>query len=343
MTITQSSIVWKKSALTSDTTPAQNGGRLSQTNSPAGVRGNIFPGIQNSQRVSGVVLLRKLFIKIETANPETLLDPKIFIAALSAGDDYLTLRYTGSQTDTQDQLGNARHYGIGTLQESVAQGATQLRITLEHSGAAALQPFRPGDLLRVSNKTDSNPAGEEEYVSVDDASDAVVTSGGEVTLLVSPTTLAWTVGGTVPVLVSSCIQPGDVSATYSAFAVHSAAGTYSDTANLIPLPIGAVCQTWTVTITDPATGTFRLDGDTLGSGVASGQMGSSFRPVNPDTLTPYFTISASGWGGDWALNDSMTFTTSPAAVPVWYQQNIPANAASIAASTTTVTIDGECQ
>ncbi|MBF0096285.1 MAG: hypothetical protein HQM04_06530 [Magnetococcales bacterium] len=342
MTITPSSILWKKSALISDTTPSQNGGRMTQITSPNNSKANIFPVTQNAQRVSGVTLYRKMFIKIETSDAETLMDPKVFIDTASAGDDFTTLLYTGSHTDTQDMLGAARCYGCGTLKDPLEQGATQLVITLEHMAAAALQPFKPGDLLRISNQSSVDGAGDIEYVLVGTGSGDAVYSGAEVTLNISATTLAWASGGN-PVLVSSCIQPGDVVANYSGFAVHSAAGSYSDALNLLPKPIGAIHQTWTITITDPVSGAYRLDGDALGSGVATGSKSASFSPLNPDTLTPYFTLAAAGWGGEWQLHDSLTFITRPAAIPLWYRQTVPANAASISASVTGVAIDGECQ
>ncbi|MBF0097506.1 MAG: hypothetical protein HQM04_16685 [Magnetococcales bacterium] len=343
MAISQSNIVWKKSALISDTVPSQNGGGMSQSTSPDNTKGNTFPTIQNAQRVSGATLHRKFFIKIETANVETLLSPKVFIDSPSAGDDFLTLRYTGSQTDTQESISAARHYGVGILKNAVSQEATQIVITLEHLAAAALQPFKPGDLLRISNQASVSSSGDAEYVTVGSASDAVSYNGSEVTLNISATTLAWGVGGSNPVLVSSCILPGDLAASYASFTVSSTAGTYTDSGNLTPKPIGGVFQTWTLIITNPATGAFRLDGDTLGSGVATGSMGSNFSPINPDTNTPYFTLPAAGWGGSWGLHDSISFTTHPSAIPVWYRLTVPANAASVSASLTGVAIDGESQ
>ena len=343
MPIEPANIKWYKPALISNT-PAQNGGRLSNTESPTNVKGNVFPDVPQSERVSGSTTLRKMFIKIETDPAIEMVNAQVFFDAPSSGDDFVLLQYTGSQTDTQDQIsGSARHYGLGTLRDTVAIGATQIVVTLEHAdmAGASLQPFKPNDTLWISNQVDINGSGNSEYITIGPNAGDVVYSGGECTInLVSGVTFDWTVGGT-DIKVSSCFTISSIKPTYASFTVTSTSGVYTDTDNLELNGFGCIEQNWTITITDSGTGAFRLDGDTLGTAVATGTMGSDFSPDNAAFSKPYFTLKSTGWSGTWANNDTITFTTHPAAVPYWEKRIVPAGAASIANTGSQVAISGE--
>ena len=340
MSIASTDMIVYKSQLISTTTPSQNGGRMSTTAAPDNTKGNCVPDTTNSQRVSGSVVRAKMFHAVQNANDIPLLNAKIYIEAPETGDQYYLLR-PGGFTDTEDQLGSARCYGLGTLNAAVAQGATSLVMTLEHPNMAAQAPFQNGDMVRLSNMVGVTGAGSEEFVTLAASNAVSVGSNGVVTLtLAAPgTSMAWN-PASATVKVASVWQIGTVQPIANSSAVTSSNGSYNF-ANLVPKSVGGIEQNWTLTITNNTTGAFRLDGDTLGSGVATGSWSSDFSPNNPSFSAPYFVLKAAGWGGTWSNGDQIKFHTCPAAVGVWYEQNTPANAASTAAAVGSIAFVGE--
>lgn len=345
MSIQTTDFNWFKSSLISDVTAAQNGGRMANTESISNVKNNVFPDVPQSERVAGSTKLRKMFIKISTDPAVELVNAMVFLDAPSPGDDFVLLLSTDSQTDTQDQIpSNQRHYGIATLKTSVAIGATQIVVTLENvaMAGAALQPFKPSDTLWISNQADINSSGNAENVTIGAAGGDVSYNGSDCTInLTSGVTFDWTVGSTA-IKVASVITKASVKPTYTDFTITSTSGTYSTPAtNLVLNGYGTIEQNWTVTITNGSTGAFRLDGDTLGSNVATGTTGADFTPNNAAFTKPYSKITSTGWGGTWATNDTITFSTHPAAIPYWEKRVVPAGAASIANTGSRVAVTGE--
>ncbi|MBF0283584.1 MAG: hypothetical protein HQL51_03900 [Magnetococcales bacterium] len=324
MPIQESNLTFYPSALVSYQTASQNGGVMAGTGKiVTNVMENLFPNISNSERSSGSGKRRKVFAKIETDPLIAALNGKVFIDKLSSGDDYFLLHFTGSQIDVESDLSNPRHYGIGTLKTDVAVGATSLTVVLEHAGAESLQPFKANDALYIAAKESYNSNGNAEFVTVS-ATEVNYSNGEASILLAAGTKFAWSAGANV----ASVITVSEVKPTAADFIVTSAAGTFTSTGNVTLNGFATIHQTWTLTITDGATGSFRLDGDTLGSGVATGNIGSDFAPNNGDFSKPFFTLAAAGWGGSWATNDTLEFSTDPAALPFWVKRVVPAGAAS---------------
>lgn len=140
--------------------------------------------------------------------------------------------------------------------------------------------------------------------------------------------------------ISSVLEVGTVLPTFDNFVDTSVGtGAYDDIG--FPLTFnnqGVVEESWTLTFTDATN--FNIVGDTLGS-QGTGSIGAGAAPTNPDFGVPYFTLSASGFSGVWALNDTITFDTHPAAIPVWHERPIPAGAASNASNDAIVRFGGE--
>jgi len=330
MPITESNIKFYRAALTSDVTPAQNGGRLSATAVASGVKNNLFPDVPQSQRTAGATVLRKAFLKVETTANTELIAPNLFVMKASEGDDYYLLR-PGTQTGTQDAL-TSRRYGLGTLAAATALGATTLTVTLEHAGAAALSPFQAGDPIIVTNRNTVTEAGDAEYLTAA----AVAVSGGTVTLtLAGGTGRAWAAGDRV----ASVWQPGNLKAAVSAITPTSAAGTVTGAAIGVANTAGVVQQTWTLTFTSGSS--FRLDGDSLGANLATGTTGADFTPANTAFAAPYFTLPSTAWGGVWATGDKLVFTTAPSAIAFWLERIVPAGAASLTSTAAYVGLDAE--
>lgn len=66
---------------------------------------------------------------------------------------------------------------------------------------------------------------------------------------------------------------------------------------------------------------FRVIGQNLGQ-IAEGDINTDCSPINPATLTPYFTIRALGWGGGWVAGNVLRFNTAGANYPIWLARTV---------------------
>lgn len=125
--------------------------------------------------------------------------------------------------------------------------------------------------------------------------------------------------------VAGCVSQAELSPSVTAGVVTSASGTFDDTGNPMVLDnAGTEQDDFTVTMLTAST--FSCSGLKSGS-IGTGSTGSPFAPNNPASGTPYFTIPSAVWGGTWTAGDTVTFTTSPAALPVWWKEEVPAGTA----------------
>jgi len=123
--------------------------------------------------------------------------------------------------------------------------------------------------------------------------------------------------------VGMCIEAGDIVANHSVPVVSSTAGTFDEAGNpIVDNNPAAVEDDWTITFTSGTA--FTCSGANEGS-AGTGAIGADFSPVNPNTGTAYFTISSLSWGGSWSSGDTLSFTTHPAAYPLWLKEIVPVN------------------
>lgn len=258
---------------------------------------------------------------------------RLFLDALTPAGDYVLFQ-PGTPADTEDQIGG-RPYGIGTLFSPVTGGAVQLQVACEHADYANLQPFRPGDVVRVADKPSTGGSGNEEWATLL----GVAYGPDYATLdLAAPLVNGY---GTANTLVSSVYEIASVAGAVSGVAVASSAGTFdSATAgNLIAHNKGAVQDTWTLTFTSATS--FTASGLATGALAVGGSISADFSPVNPATGTPYCTVKSQAFGGTWAANDTLTFVTSPASIPLWYRRRVPTGTSSLANDFCSVALHGE--
>lgn len=333
MAIQAAEIQWFNPASVSDSTPAQNGGRPSQTQNLSNVKNNLFPDVSSAQRQAGVEHWRKAFVLIKNAANLPLIDPKFSIEQGTPGDSHVLL-YPGTWSDTQATR-TGRPYGYGTLAAAVLADATEIVVTAEADWEAldaGAQPFQAGDLLRLDARADVLSTGLSEYVTIDE----IVYDGVELTISL---TAGLQNGYGSGAKVASVIEPGELQTAVTGKTVTGGV-TYDDTAYPIAVPqIGGIYQTWTVTVTNAATGALSVVGDTVGS-VGTGATGVALAPANPNGGV-YFTLAAAGWGGAPVNGDTLVFTTVPAGGPLWYRRIVPAGAASIASDPVGVCVEGE--
>lgn len=334
MPILDSEIVWRPAALVSDAMPTQNGGRLRFAQLVTGVKNNLFPDVSQSERLAGAVKWRKAFIHMASAQDTALLNVRLFLDALTPAGDFVTF-CPGTQTDTEDQIGG-RLYGIGTLKADTPGGATQLEIAGEHPAAyAELQPFRIGDLLRIADRPSTGGAGNEEWLTI--AGVAYGTDSISVELA-TPLQNSYAPENT---LLSSVLELPSVSASGSDFQLNSAGGQF-DAAGVGHWLIhnkGAIEEQWHLNFTGATT--FTVSGTLVGALPQGGSISADFMPLNPATGTPYFTLKASGWSGSFVANETGSFATHPAAIPVWYRRQVPPGTQSLANDFASLALHGE--
>lgn len=334
MPILDNEIIWRPAALMSDVTPTQNGGRMAGALLVSGVKNNLFPDVSQSERLAGAVKWRKAFIHVNSAQDTALLNVRLFLDSLTPAGDFVVFQ-PGSQTDTEDQIAG-RPYGIGTLYAPVVGGAAQIQVACEHNAEyATLQPLRVGDVVRVSDRPSTGGAGNEEWVTV-----SGVSYGTDfATVDVSPVLVnSYATSNT---LVSSVLELPSAVAGVTGVSVTSGGGGFDSATvgNLIAHNKGAVEENWTLTFTSATT--FTVSGNTVGTLASPGSVSADYAPLNPATGTPYFTIKAIAWAGTFQMNDTVTFATQPAAIPIWYRRQVPAGTYSLANDFTSLAIHGE--
>lgn len=332
MSIISAEIVFRRAAVHDDS--ASNGGGMIATNTAIAnaVKNNVWPDVSQAERVAGITKYRKVFIHVANDDDLALIQPRIFIETNTPGDDSVTF-FPATLTDVQSSItGSERQYGAGPLNANVSGGATSLNVLTE---AVALNCIRNGDLMRVSDKTSvDDVVGHEEYVTV---SGVPSYTGDIATVMFTPALAnAYLAANT---RVAAVYSPATIAGAISSWVETSGSGTYNEATHPVQVDhIGGIHQAWTVTFTSAVN--FTVTGSTVGS-VGSGNTSSNFAPTNSNFSKPYFTLLAAGFGGTWATGNTITFTTSPAAVAIWEKRIVPAGASSLSGNKVIIGVDGE--
>lgn len=334
MSITTAELIWRRPAEVSDV--STNGGRMSATQIISGVKNSLFPSAPQAERTAGSTKYRKAFIHVANNDTLGLIAAKIFVTRPTPGDDRVTI-FPGTQTDTQAAItGSEQQYGAGTLNANASIGATTCQVLVE---AAADGLFKTGMTVRISDKTsvDAGP-GNEQFLTL---SANATYAGNVATLTFTSTPLAYNFLAATPTYVSSCLTSALVQASVTDWAETSGAGTYNEaTYPVAPHGIGSIEQLWTLTFTSSTA--FNISGDTLGV-IGTGNITTDTLPNNPAHSKPYFTMQSEGFGGTWAVGNTIQFRTHPAGFPIWYKRVIPAGAASLGSNRVIVGVDGESE
>lgn len=312
---------------------SSNGGILSSVLAVTGVAGNLFPNAGAADRASGLVTYRKMFFKVDNADNLSLVNPRIWQETNTPGDDRVVF-FEATQRGTQSGItGSENLYGCGTLGVSVSAGATSLQVDVEH-GATTI--FRNGGLVRISDRADPNALTGNEFWTT--LSGVPSVSGDVVTIaLAAPVPVGFLAGATK---VSSVLQPSDIEPTAVSASVSSSGGSLHASWEdyLLPSSIGGIEQQWTLTFTSPVA--FDISGDTIGA-TGSGNRTTTTALSNPAFGSPYFTIEPSFFAGTWLAGDTVTFSTHPAAAPIWVRRTVPVGSAAQSNNTFSLYIDGE--
>ena len=327
-----------------------NGGRMSTNEAASGVKNNLWSDVPQSERLTGSTKYRKTFVKIANSASLKFFGARLFVETPTPGDDRVLI-FLGSQTDVQSDIsGGVPHaFGCGNLDADVGAGVSVITVSVEDAADAI---FAPGDMIRISDKvTVSSPSGSEEFVRIGSNPADVAWVGNVATLTFEPGTILDNAYSAASTRVASVIEVGDVFTNSDTWAVSSTAGLFSgwDGSGATPADItdlriidaiAGMEQTWTVTFNSATT--FTCVGDTVGP-IGGGSVSSDFAPTNAAFSRPYFTIPASLWGGTWAINDVVSFTSHPASIPVWQKRIIPPNTASLSGDRVVIGVSGESE
>jgi hypothetical protein len=329
MPLATTDIIFRTAAVQNDT--AGNGGRMGATALADNVKNALFPDVRQAERLAGSEKWRKLFIHFAPADLSQALDVRVIPYDPTPAGDWVVV-YPATQTDTQSAMTGAlpsRAYGVAMLDIGPTAGATVLTVDLE-AGAPAI--FAAGDTVYITDKAAIGAAaGNEEYATV--ATAAAPSGGTQVVTLGAPLANSYGSGARL----ASVLAPGDVLPTLSGQAVVSAAGVLN--AGLVTLyPRSTVADTWTLTFTSASA--FTASGSATGA-VGSGTVGGSFGPNNANFGGSYFTLGAGALSGTFAAGDTVTFTTAPAAIPLWLRRAVPAGTLTYASNRFTLAVDLE--
>jgi len=310
---------------------SSNGGAMGATQAISGLPGQIWPTVNKAERDAGSTKYRKIFHKNDNAGDIALQNGRLSLFSPPPGDAELYL-FAATHTDTQAAItGSEALYGVGVLDTGVSAGATAIDVVVKDP---AVIIFRDGEMIRISDMTDDlDETGNEEFVLID----GTPSIAGDVVTISLATPLVNAYGTDPATHVASVIEHGTVAPAITGLTVTSTGGALNS-ANLKAHNKGTVQQSWTLTFTSATV--FNAVGSVVGS-VGSGNISSNFAPINPATGTPYFTLQYVGLSGAFVAGDTITFTTSPSAVPVWEKRVVPAGAANSSGNSANTYLWGE--
>lgn len=330
MSLSSIDIVFRRSAGVSN--GAYNGGVMGVDIVPSGVKNALFPDVRSAERLAGSEVWRKAFIHFIPVDNSSAFDVKVIPWAPTTADDRV-LVYPATQSDNQNDIGlrvtagTVRPYGAARGNGAVQSGSTVITTTLEADSDGI---FVAGDSVYISDKASMlSSTGSEEYGVVE----SVSTIAGVTTVnLVGALQNSYAMPH-----VSSVISAGDINALLSGKAVSSVLGTF-DESKVSLSSQASTSDVFTATFSSPAN--FTVAGARVGS-VGSGSIGTTFNAVNTPFEGNFFSIQPAAWGGTFSAGDTVSFTTTPASIPVWYRRIVPAGARSFASNSFSLVVDCE--
>ena len=306
MAITDEQIKFYKSIYVNDS--LTNGGRIGSTQMVHNSLNNLFRNVQNSERLLGIDLYRKFFVKNENPNDLVLGNAELLIANVSSGEDYFQIAAGTDQDNQQTADDYTDWYGSGYLDESVVSGETSF--TVQFKQASGLPS---GSLIRLSDGLQSASVQMVGFPSWN-GTKAIVSLAAEIGY-----------NFLKDVTVASALLPlDDLTPSIANWLETSGGGTYDE--SLYPLTlynIGTISESWTLTFSSATV--FSVSGAVVGN-IGSGSINDNFVPINGSSY--YFNLNKSGWAGSWIAGNTITFNTVHAARGVWAKQHVPAGCAS---------------
>jgi len=315
---------------------SKTNGRMSDTEILTGRVQNLLTHVSASQRTSGYFDYYKMWWQVADDADGVGVDPQMYFDYPTLSDDDYVMFFemddrvaieniTGyaTGTDTEDK------YGVAILASAITAGDQTCTVTVKNANLASGNDliFRDGDTIKVTSKLlDTSLTGNEETQTIS-GTPSVDSDGVTITITIADSAgFANDYAANTISRVRSIIEPTtdyETSVGSLTITATDSSATYDDTSYPITLDnIGTVDEDWTITFTSATE--FRLDGDSLGTGVATGDTSTLFTPTNSGRSKPYFTLSSLGFSGTWTAGDTIEFTTSPAAKGLGIKRVVPA-------------------
>jgi hypothetical protein len=325
--VSRTDLVLYKALVESDA--STNGGRKSYTEVVDAVLENLFPGVSHADRVAGITRYRKAFVANENTSEDALYESLFGLDYDSTAGDFIRIA-TGSDTDTQADVGSKTWYGTGNLNANVSSGASSITVEFGRS-TDLMSSLLAGVKILITNKTDvtdSEVTRTQEFHEVDTISWAgtVATIGLVGTLANAYNTSYLVEGETVYTRIAVCLDLGTVQASVASYLATTTSGVLNDATNPVqPDNVGSISDDITLTFTSATA--YSISGSYLGS-LGTGVISSSKTVTNPNTSTPYFVIPSGLFGGTWAAGETVEFTVTQSAKAIWFKQVVPAGISS---------------
>lgn len=198
-----------------------------------------------------------------------------------------------------------------------------------------------GDKLLITDKENVGDTGH----SIEEVEIATISWAGTIATITTSTTFqnsyaisyVGTGGVTFYTRVAVPLVIGNLVPSISNIVKTLPTGDYVNT-SIVAKAQGSVQDNITLTFTSATA--FDVTGTNVAS-YGSGNTSTDFNPTNPNTSTPYFNLSFSGWSGTFATNDTLTFTVNPPSQGIWIKEVVPAATPSFALNKTWVACKGD--
>lgn len=331
--IQSSEIIFHPAVDTTQTNSA--GGRMNKALTlVSNTIGNVFPDVEESQRLDGLTgtnaLRAKLFVNVENMDNKTYRNATVFLGNV-LDSDYVQSLIPGNFANVWADVSSGRKYGAGLLASapSYNSGTDTTTLVVNTRGASYLH-FATGDRIAIVNKavpTDST--GHLEFKDIT----GIAWSGNQATLTVdgplrySYPTQRTLNDVTIYTRISSGIKYNDVACTFTVSNNTSVHGTYNNT-QLLPRNQGAITQT--ITLTFISGDSFQALSNIAGVTLTTGSRGQTWAPLD-NSGDAYLAIPPAFWTndgvGDWSAGDTLQIHTEPCALPFFWVVDVPVGSA----------------
>ncbi len=320
MPVSVDEIKFYRSELNSDVA-ASNGAGISSVDVIDGTVNNLFPNTSSAERVAGITRYRKMFLRNENPDDLTLVSGEVFIDTQSLADDYCRIK-VGTNDDVQsDAEGYSDWAGTGILSASAGSGETSIDVDYDVTNGVY-----DGSSVRITDGTNT----------INRIVNGTPSWGGNTATIVLTESLGVNFSQT-STIVSTVVDLGTVEKSSDSWSESSGTGSYDETTYpLTTYNIGTVVDSWTLTFADASN--FSIEGLSTGP-MGSGDTSTDCMPVNGASY--YFKIDKDGWGGAWALGDTITFNTVHAGASIWVKEVVPSEIGSYSNNITRIGWRGE--
>ncbi|MCK5872844.1 MAG: hypothetical protein KAG26_08460 [Methylococcales bacterium] len=295
------------------TDTAINGSTPSNIVIPDATRNNVFPKITEFDRQNGFERKRKVFFHLASPTNEIPSDAAVYLEGTTPSGTRCYLLEANFR-DTQAGVNPAaRRYAGGLLSTDALANTTSLVVDFE-VGAGADLVIQIGDAISITNTSGS--------LEQNTSASVVTWVADQATITISePLGADFLVADSISV--GSMIVKNNLTTSQDNWLKNSTSGVYDEaTYPLVLNHLGTIEQIIIVTMNSPTA--FTANSDIAGIALGSGDASTDFSPINPNSGTPYFTLTAAGFSGVWAAGESFTVSVHPAMLPFWWVLKGPA-------------------